>query len=230
MDKPAYVREMFSRIARRYDLMNWLMTLGRDQVWRRHAARAAQPPPRGMCLDLAIGTGDLALAVLDVAPRARIVGADFSVPMMRVAQAKMRTRGESRIVFTAGDALRLPFPDATFDCLVNGFLLRNLGDLQRAFAEMRRVLKPGGRAVCLEITQPRAPVFRQLFHMYFYRWVPFIGGMISRDGDAYAYLPDSLTHFIAPDVLRALMLSAGFGQVEYQLLGWGTIAVHVGVA
>ncbi|MBI1800867.1 MAG: bifunctional demethylmenaquinone methyltransferase/2-methoxy-6-polyprenyl-1,4-benzoquinol methylase UbiE [Chloroflexi bacterium] len=228
-DKSTRIQTMFSRIARRYDLMNRLMTLGRDQAWRRLAARELQLPRNGLCLDLATGTGDLALAVRARYPTARVVGMDFALAMMRVGQQKLRARGESGLMFGAADALALPFGDAQFDGLVNGFLLRNVGDLPRALAEMRRVVKPGARVACLEITRPQTPVFRELFHLYFYRLVPLIGGMIAGDRQAYTYLPNSLTPFPPADRLKALMLEAGFREVRYRLLMMGTVALHVGL-
>jgi len=219
---------MFSRIARRYDLMNRLMTLGRDQAWRRLAARELRLSPGGLCLDLATGTGDLALAVCEAYPGARVVGVDFSLTMRHVAQRKAGMR--QRIDFAAGDALSLPFAAEQFDGLINGFLLRNVVDLPQALAEMRRVVKPGGRVVCLELTHPQAPLFRQWFHFYFYRLVPLIGGIVAGDRRAYAYLPNSLTAFPPAEPLRQLMLSAGYPEVHYRRLMLGTVALHVATA
>lgn len=218
------VQQMFSRIARRYDLMNRLMTFGRDQAWRKIAARELHLPAHGLCLDLATGTGDLALAVRETYPTARVVGMDFSLTMMQVAQQKIR---DPLTHFASGDALQLPFADAQFDGLINGFLLRNVVDLPCAFAEMRRVVKPGGRVVCLEITHPRLPFFRELFHLYFYRFVPLLGSLIAGDLKAYSYLPNSLTQFPSAEPLRQLMLQAGFREVRYRLLMLGTVGVHV---
>src|SRR5438132_788012 len=219
---------MFSRIAGRYDLMNRLMTLGRDQAWRRLAARELHLPPGGLCLDLATGTGDLALAVREAYPAARVVGVDFSLTMMRVAQRKVGPW--QRIGFAAGDALSLPFAGEQFDGLINGFLLRNVVDLRRVLAEMRRMVKPGGRVVCLELTHPQAPGIRQLFHFYFYRVVPLIGGIVAGDRRAYSYLPNSLTAFPAAEPLRQVMLAAGYREVRYRRLMVGTVALHVATA
>ncbi len=228
-DRSVRIQQMFSRIARRYDLMNRLMTMGRDQSWRRAAARELRLPKRGCCLDLATGTGDLALAVRGLYPNAHVIGIDFSFSMLQVGQQKMYARQESPLAFAAGDALVLPFADAQFDGLINGFLLRNVVDLPRALSEMRRVVKADGRVVCLEITHPHLPHFRQLFHFYFYRLVPLIGGLVAGDLQAYSYLPNSLTHFPSAEPLKALMLQAGFRKVDYRLLGLSTVAVHVGV-
>ncbi|MDE3091495.1 MAG: class I SAM-dependent methyltransferase, partial [Chloroflexota bacterium] len=149
--KATYVRAMFDGIAHRYDLMNTLMTLGQHQAVRRAAARLAQPPRHGLALDLATGTGDFAAALQDVEPTCRVIGIDFALEMMRLGQTKY----DSRVTFTAGDMLQLPFTNNQFDCIVNGFVLRNVTDVRAAFTEMFRVLKSGGRAVSLEITGPR---------------------------------------------------------------------------
>lgn len=227
--RPAAIQQMFSRIARRYDLMNRLMTFGRDQSWRRLAARELLLPAGGLCLDLATGTGDLALAVREAFPSVTVTGLDFSEAMLQVGRGKSAARGDARIHFMAGDALNLPFAAERFDGLVSGFLLRNVVDLPRALVEMRRVVKRGGRVVSLEITHPQAPIFRQLYHVYFYRFVPLLGGIVAGDPRAYAYLPNSLTNFPAAEPLRQLMLSAGYREVRYRLLMLGTVAVHVAI-
>jgi SAM-dependent methyltransferase len=140
---------------------------------------------------------------------------------------KQSTIAERQNLFAAGDALALPFQTERFDGLINGFLLRNLVDLPRGLAEMRRVVRPGGRVVCLEITRPRTPIFREFFHVYFYRLVPLIGGIVAGDLQAYRYLPNSLTHFPMAEALKMLMLEAGFRDVRYRLLAMGTVALHV---
>ena len=223
------VQTMFSRITRRYDLMNRVMTGGRDQAWRRLSANELKLPSNGLCLDLATGTADLALAVRERYPDSRVVGADFSETILRAGAAKVKARSIAALEFAVGDALSLSFPDGTFDGIINGFLLRNAVDLPRCLREMRRVCKPGARVVCLEITQPQTPVFKQLFGFYFNRIVPLIGGMISGDFGAYKYLPQSLAAFLPAEPLRQAMLKAGYQDVHYRLLGLGTMAIHVGV-
>lgn len=220
------VQSMFSRISGRYDLMNRVMTGGRDQAWRRLSAEALDLPPDGLCLDLATGTADLALAVRDRYPGSRIVGADFSETILRAGSDKCKRKGAA-IAFAVGDALALSYPDATFDGIINGFLLRNAVDLPRCLREMRRVSKPGARVVCLEITHPQTPVFRDLFRVYFNHLVPLIGGLIAGDYRAYKYLPTSLAAFPAAEPLRQLMLQAGFRDARFRLLGLGTMALHV---
>ncbi|MCS7060630.1 MAG: ubiquinone/menaquinone biosynthesis methyltransferase [Anaerolineae bacterium] len=227
-DKSAHVQAMFSRIVRRYDLMNRVMTLGRDQAWRRLTARelhldGAAP----LVLDLATGTGDIALAIARAYPSARVIALDFARPMLDAAQDKSFRQGAPVRDFAQGDALRLPFADAVFDALTNGFLLRNVADLRQALAEMRRVVKPGGQVACLEITRPGAPIFRDAFRLYFYGLVPRIGRLVSGDPQAYTYLPHSLTHFPRASELSQMMLEVGFRDVRFRLLGLGAMALHI---
>jgi demethylmenaquinone methyltransferase/2-methoxy-6-polyprenyl-1,4-benzoquinol methylase len=227
--KAELVQAMFTRIASRYDLMNALMTFGRHQAWRRVAARATIAAPEGPVLDLATGTADLALAILEASRHRRVVGADFSVGMLRQAQRKLRARRATHISLVAADALRLPFADACFACVISAFLLRNLADLGQGLREMRRVTRPGGRVVMLEITRPTLPVFSQVFGVYFHRLVPAVGAVIAGDAEAYRYLPDSVERFASPAELIALMKQAGLRSPSYRLLGLGTIAIHTGV-
>lgn len=230
--KVAYVREMFSRIARRYDLMNGLMTFGRDGAWRRYTVSQLSlgNGQSSTVLDVATGTGDLALEALDQHSRTRAVGVDFVPEMLTLAQhkASARSRGQT-LLLSAGDALRLPFADALFDAVVTGFAMRNVTDIPAAFAEMARVTRPGGRVACLEIAKPRTPLFRPLFALYFYRLVPLLGGWIAGDPSAYTYLPHSLTAFLTPDEIVEVMGQAGWREVRYERLMLGTVAVHVGI-
>lgn len=227
-DRSKQIQSMFSRIAGRYDLMNRLMTAGRDQAWRRAAARELRLDQDGWVLDLATGTGDLAFAVRAAYPRARVVAMDFSEAILREGVRKARARGERGVDWGVGDALALPFPDATFDGCTNAFLIRNVVDLPLCLREMRRVVKPGGRVVCMEITHPQTPIFKQLFTIYFYKLVPLIGGLIAGDPGAYSYLPNSLTRFPPAEPLKRIMQAAGYRDVRYCLLGFGTMAIHVG--
>ena len=224
--KAHYVQAMFGRIARRYDLMNRLMTFGQDQGWRRFAARQAQVPAHGRVLDLATGTGDLALAVLEVQPTATVVGVDFALPMMQVGQTKFNGR-HVPIEFSGGDALQLPFPDNTFDACLSAFMMRNVVDVEQAFREQQRIIKRGARVVCLEITQVSHPLFKPLFSFYFERIVPWMGKLLS-EGDAYTYLPASVQVFLTPPELAAVMRTVGLQDVKYHRLALGTITVHVG--
>ncbi len=226
--KAGFVRAMFTRIAPRYDLMNSLMTLGRHHAWRRVAARATTAAPEGPALDLATGTGDLALAIAEVSPARAVVGADFSEAMLAEARRKVgRTR--TSIVLLAADALALPFADATFACVTSAFLLRNLADLDRGLREMRRVTRQGGHVIALEITQPSLPVFSSLFGVYFHRVVPLVGAVVAGDRSAYTYLPDSVARFVSPAELSEIMQQAGLRRVTYQLVGFRTVAIHTAV-
>ncbi len=231
LDKARFVREMFTRIARRYDLMNSLMTCGRHQAWRRVAARLADPQPGGLALDVATGTGDLALALLSETPIRGVIGIDFSDGMLRVGREKLlRREPRGRVSLVVADALSLPFPDKTFACVTSAFLLRNLVDLAQGFSEMRRVTQPGGRVVALEITQPTLPGWSHLFGWYFGRLVPWIGGIIARDREAYTYLPRSVERFVSPRELSRLMESVGLRNVSYRRLGLGTVTIHIATA
>jgi demethylmenaquinone methyltransferase/2-methoxy-6-polyprenyl-1,4-benzoquinol methylase len=219
---------MFARIAPRYDLMNRLMTGGRDQAWRRAAARAAAPPRGTLALDLATGTGDLAHALLADAGVRGVVGVDFVEGMLRLGRAKAQASGERRVRFLAGDALALPFSDASFGCVASAFLLRNLADLRAGLAEMRRVTAPGGSVVALEITQPTLPGWRQAFRLYFHHVVPAIGALVARNRDAYTYLPQSVDRFVTPGELARLMEAVGFHDIRVRRVGLGTVTIHVG--
>jgi demethylmenaquinone methyltransferase/2-methoxy-6-polyprenyl-1,4-benzoquinol methylase len=230
-DKARFVSEMFSRIAGRYDLMNGLMTFGMHHAWRRVAARQTLPVPEGPALDLATGTGDLALELRRAHPRRLIVGADFALAMLDVARRKLGTRGRGpQIHLAAADALRLPFADCAFACVTSAFLLRNLADLDLGLREMKRVTRPGGRVVALEITQPDLPGFSSLFRVYFEWLVPRIGQLVSGDREAYTYLPQSVDRFLAPAELARRMEMAGLRDVTFRRLGMGTVTVHTGIA
>ena len=230
-DKARFVSQMFSRIARHYDLMNGLMTFGMHHSWRRVAARQTIPSPEGPALDLATGTGDLALELREFHPHRNIVGADFSEGMLAVARDKVRAAGDAgRIRLVAADALALPFDDRAFACVTSAFLLRNLADLRHGLAEMKRVTRPGGRVVALEITQVDAPGFRPLFRFYFHRVVPGVGRLVARDNEAYAYLPQSVDRFLAPADLARLMESVGLRGVTWRRLGLGSVTIHTGIA
>ena len=224
------VRAMFTRIARRYDLMNSLMTAGLHHAWRRRVAASVAGVPGGPVLDLATGTADLAIAVRARTPGRFVAGADFSEGMLRVGQAKLRQRGVAHVELLAADALALPFRDGAFACVMSAFLLRNLEDLKRGLAEMRRVTVRGGRVVTLDIVRPAQPLWGAVFGAYFSRVVPAIGAFVAGDRQAYTYLPQSVDRFVTPDELAELMEDVGLRDVSYRRLGLGTIALHVGIA
>lgn len=223
------VRAMFDRIVPRYDLMNRLMTGGRDVAWRRLAVREAlrgRDPAVMRALDVATGTGDLAMTMRD-AGVGQVVGLDFSAAMLEEARRKDASSGKTRVDWVHGDAMALPFPDGLFDVVTVGFGLRNMPSYEGALREMARVLRPGGTLVCLETTPLTVPVLRRLFDLYFSRVVPLIGGVLSGDRDAYAYLPASAAAFPDPDALGRMMIDADFAKVRYLRLGAGTVALHV---
>lgn len=228
-ERAKQVQTMFTRITRRYDLMNRVMTGGRDQAWRRETARHLQLGAKtAHVLDLATGTGDLAFAIRERYPNTRVSAFDFSEGILREGARKGAERADAKTVWGVGDALNLPFPDETFDGVTNAFLLRNVVDLPQCLRELKRVTKPGGRVVCMEITHPQTPVFKQLFTLYFYKLVPIIGGIISGDFKAYAYLPNSLSRFPPARPLWDMFNTAGYRNTYYKLLALGTMAIHVG--
>ena len=223
-ERTRQVRQMFGRIVPRYDLLNRLMSLGMDRRWRRAAAAAAQPA-EGLALDLGTGTGELALE-LRRRGAAHVVAADFSGEMLATARAKAAATGDAEMSWALADALQIPFPEGSFDCVTNAFLLRNLADLHAGLAEMARVLKPGGRLVCLDMTQPPPGLFGALYRLYFNRLVPPLAGAISGDSAAYRYLPNSLEGFPDASELAALLTGIGLTQVRVRRLGGGTVALH----
>ena len=229
--KARFVSEMFSRIAGRYDLMNGLMTFGMHHAWRRAAARETIPSPDGPGLDLATGTGDLALALGRIHPHRTIVGAYFAHGMLTVAEEKRRAADTgNRVRLVEADALSLPFEARTFSFVTSAFLLRNLADLKQGLAEMRRVSRPGGRVVALEITQADLPGWAPLFRAYFHHVVPRVGALVGGDREAYTYLPQSVERFLTPAGLSTLMEEVGLRGVKCRRLGLGTIAIHTGIA
>jgi len=223
-EKAEWVRRMFARIVPGYDRVNSVMTFGMDRRWRR--ATVAAVAPAGACaLDVATGTAELAIELARQGAIS-VIGVDFVLEMIAAGRAKTRRRGfADRIGFAAGDALALPFADDSFDAVVNGFLLRNLVDLPAALREFRRVLKPGGRLACLDVTHPPG-VLRPLSLAYFNRIVPLIGGAMSGDFAAYRYLPRSLSELPDAERLARMMSEAGFTQAGYRLLNFGLIAIH----
>ncbi len=225
-EKRSYVRRMFGAIAPRYDLMNRLMTLGRDQVWRRTVVRLCALPRGGRLLDVATGTGDIGYEALRADPDASVVGLDLTPEMMIAGQNKHQGLA---FPFTEGDGLALPFGDSTFDAAASGFMMRNVVDVSQAFAEQLRVVKPGGRVVCLEITLPRTPVLGWMIEIYFFRVVPFLGRLISGNRDAYLYLPESVAAFPPPPELKRIIESVGLRDVCYRTAMLGTIAIHWGI-
>jgi demethylmenaquinone methyltransferase/2-methoxy-6-polyprenyl-1,4-benzoquinol methylase len=220
---------MFDRIAGVYDLMNTAMTVGLHHRWRERAAGRAELHPGGRALDVCCGTGDLALALAPrVAPEGEVIGCDFSERMLELARRKADERGVHGVRFEWADALELPYDAGSFDAVTVGFGVRNLADLERGLAEMARVLRPGGRVVILEITQPRRPPLSTFYSFWFDRLVPVLG-TLAGDREAYTYLPESVKRFPAPADLAGLLDAAGFERIRYTILAGGIIAIHSGV-
>jgi len=221
----ASIQDMFGQIAERYDLMNSLMTFGQDRVWRACVVREAGIRAGGSLLDAGAGTGSIALEAHTRNPSASITATDFTVEMMVVGRG--RTDGD-RVRWCAADALDLPFDDCRFDAVTSGYLIRNVADPNRAFAEQYRVLKPGGKMVCLD-TSPPGPGLLKPFILFFLRTViPLLGQIISGNRSAYTYLPKSTQEFMPPAELAALMSRAGFTDVRYRQFMFRAMAVHVG--
>ncbi len=223
------VNRMFDRIAGVYDGMNRAMTAGLDRRWRERAVDLAAAGSGDRALDVCCGTGDLALELSRrVGPGGSVVGCDFSEPMLDIARRKADAASMPGVRFEWADALDLPYDDATFDAVTVGFGVRNFADLERGLGELVRVLRPGGRLVVLEITQPRRPPLSWFFSLWFDRLIPVLG-TIAGDRDAYTYLPQSVKRFPDPERLAAMIAEAGIEPVRCLILAGGIIAIHSGV-
>ncbi len=220
---------MFDKVAPRYDVLNRVLSARRDAGWRRRAVALARLGPDQLALDVGVGTGDLAFDLLAAsAPTARVIGVDVSPAMLEIA----RTRAASSLVgarFEArqADVHALPFDDASFDRVVAGFAVRNFADLAAGLAEMRRVLRPDGRTVILELSTPPNGVIRTLFQLYFGKISPRIAALLGGDAAAYRYLPRSVASFPGPERLADLLRTAGFSDIRFERLSFGIAAIHV---
>jgi len=234
-DASSKIREMFTQIAPRYDLLNHLLSLQLDRLWRARTARRLKfilDSPEAVVLDLCCGTGDLAFA-LQRAGRARVLGADFAHTMLVRAREKAAAQAQpvnqtaaSPMPFFEADALRLPFASASLDLVTTAFGFRNLANYEAGLREIQRVLKPGGTIAILEFTEPPDGFLGDFYRWYFCKVLPKIGGLISGDQAAYKYLPKSVARFFRPPELAALMGAVGYGSVDYRVWTLGTVALH----
>jgi demethylmenaquinone methyltransferase/2-methoxy-6-polyprenyl-1,4-benzoquinol methylase len=239
---PEKIARMFDAIARRYDLLNHLLSLGIDRRWRKRAVRELRLRRDSVVLDLCTGTGDLALAAVEGRPSPnageqdaaggrglplRVVGVDFSAAMLRYGREKLARIRERRVALVRGDAMRIPLPDASVDAVTIGFGIRNVQQPGVAAREIVRVLKPGGRLAILEFGTPAIPGIRSAYLFYFRRVLPLIGRIVSRHNDAYSYLPASVAAFPSPDEFLGLLRDAGFSHVEVDSLTLGIVYLFV---
>ncbi len=221
-ERAKYVQGMFTRIAKRYDIMNRLMTGGQDIRWRKKVIELARLSNHASLLDLGTGTGDLARDALIQFPKAKIIAADFTLEMMRVGQKT------SPLNFSTADALKLPFGDSVFDAVVSGFLMRNVIDLNQALKEQYRVLKKGGRIVILDTTRPKKNLLSPFIWLHMHFVIPTLGGLLTGSRDAYRYLPETTEGFVTAEAMTSHMAAVGFKKINFQRYMFGTIAIHWG--
>lgn len=224
--KAGYVRGIFAEISPDYDFMNRLMTFGMDISWRRFLLSMADVPEGGRLLDVGTGTGDIAIEALRIDTSMRVTGLDFTEEMMAVGQ---RREGLRRVNWCRGDALCMPFPDKTFDAVVSGFLLRNVVDVRSALMEQVRVVRPGGRVVCLDTSPVPRNILRPFIHLYLRIVIPLLGRLLTGKKGAYNYLASSTINFLKPEVLADIMREAGLENITFRRFMLGNIAVHWGV-
>jgi demethylmenaquinone methyltransferase/2-methoxy-6-polyprenyl-1,4-benzoquinol methylase len=228
--KRLYVQRLFGRIARIYDLLNRLMSFGLDRHWRAFAARYLELRTGEVGLDLGAGTADLSIAVIRRSqPGIRMIGMDITPEMLERGRIKVARLGlQDRVELRLGDAEHIDLPENSVDGCCSAFMVRNLTDIRQGFSEMLRVVRPGGRVVCLEISHPPGKIFGFLFHFYFYKVAPLFGTIIGKAFEEYNYLPNSLTAFPDPPALKAIMEEVGWDDVHFYRLSRGMVAVHAG--
>lgn len=220
---------MFDNIAPKYDLLNHTLSMSIDRVWRRRVVGEVRRAKPGRILDVATGTGDLAIAMARRIRDVQVLGVDLSEQMLAVARRKIEARGlDRRIVLDRGDAERLAVADASVDVATVAFGVRNFGDLGAGLRELARTIKPGGKVVILEFSRPRNRVFRALYEFYSYKILPRIGGLVSRDKRAYEYLPASVGEFPAPEEFMAMMARAGFRNCRARSQSFGIAQIYIG--
>jgi len=218
------IQEMFDNIASDYDKMNRVMTFGMDKYWRRYVVKQSALQDNDRLLDLATGTGDIIFEALKKYSL-EATGLDFSESMLEIA----RTRDTKKQAgWIQADALNLPFDNSSFDAVTSGYLMRNVGDIEKAFSEQYRVLKPGGKVVCLDTTPPPKNILRPLIGFYLKKIIPFIGKILTGNKSAYAYLTESTVNFKTPMEIKSIMIQCGFKDIKIKKFMYGTIAVHSG--
>ncbi len=230
-EKARWVRHQFDTVAGRYDLMNTLLSFGVHYLWKRRAIRLLGLKPGDVVVDVCGGTGDLAVAALKrTGDKGTVVLYDINREMMAAGRKKeTHCRLRRRILFLQGDAERMALESDAFDAAIVGFGIRNLTDMAAGFREMHRVLKPGGRMVCLEFSRPIAPLFRWIYDQYSFHVMPWLGERMTGSRRAYTYLPESIRLFPAPDALARLLSSIGFAEVSYRRLTNGVAVIHRGI-
>ncbi len=222
------IATMFDRISPKYDALNHLLSFNIDKVWRKKTAKAVAKSQPKTILDLATGTADLAIAVAKRNPHAHLIGMDISEKMLNIGKAKVAQRKmENQIELRLGDAAALPFENDSFDAVTVAFGVRNFEDLYEGLSEISRVLKPGGQAVILEFSMPEKFPVKQLYRFYFKRLLPFIGKIISKDNNAYSYLPDSVEKFPKPDTFSKSLASFGLGKCKTKRLTMGIATLYI---
>ncbi|HEY5540313.1 MAG TPA: bifunctional demethylmenaquinone methyltransferase/2-methoxy-6-polyprenyl-1,4-benzoquinol methylase UbiE [Coriobacteriia bacterium] len=224
------VRGIFSQIAGRYDVFNALASMGIDRSWRRELVRAAALTPQSRVLDLASGTGDVAFALANLGKPAEVVATDFVPEMLAVAEKKAAEHPPAvPVSFSVADAQELPFEDESFDVVTVAFGVRNFPERERNFAEVLRVLTPGGRYVILEFSRPAFAPWRGVYHVYLRQAIPFIGGVLTGDRAGFVYLNDSIRQFPTQPALAAELRASGFGAVSWKNMSGGIVALHTAV-
>lgn len=225
-DQTKDLRMMFGGISGRYDLLNRLISLGRDRAWRRHALEKAALPPGGSLLDIGAGTGGIALEAIRYDPSLRVSAADYTIQMIITGR---RRAGAERIKWCAADALHLPFPNGRFDAVASGYLIRNVTNAGQAFEEQMRVTRPGGRVVCLDTSPPSMNLIRPFVVFYLQVVIPLLGQLIAGDRPPYEYLPRSTQAFMTPNKLVSIMKHAGLENVQYEKFMFGTQVLAAGI-
>lgn len=229
-DKGAFVREMFAKIAPRYDAANRVISAGMDEGWRKRAIAILAAPHDGRVLDLCCGTGDVVFHLLRTDPSLHVTGADFCEPMLEKARLRAANEARGDATFVEADVMALPFEDRAFDGATMGFSMRNVVDIDATLREIRRVLRPGAKFVNLDMSKAPNRLWKTCFDLYFYRVVPLIGGLVGGSRAAYTYLPQSLTHHPNAEALRERFTGAGFADAGFVRLMGGAVAIHYGTA